>query len=560
MADISQLERALINADAAGDAGAARELAAEIQRARSQAQPTPQPVGRLEKIGMGAADPIHGGAQLLTQMLPEGVVSAGNRFNNWLADKTGLVARLPEGGVDQQVRERETEYQRQRAAAGESGFDGYRTIGNVVSPANIAFARLMPGAAAALTTKMGVGALGGAASAALSPVTEGDFSGGKAMQIASGAGFGAATPAVVHGVARAISPKASVNPKLQMLKQEGVKPTIGQTLGGAWNAAEEKAQSLPLVGDLISYNRRRAVEQFNNAAINRAVAPIGQKVDGVGTDAVRKAGDLISDAYDSAKAQLGAFRIDNQANSELSRLRMMATAGGALEGRERTAFNKYFSDYLGNRALTADKFKELDSKITNDIAKFTGSSDAYQQKLGDALKEVQRIINENARRANPAAAKALDAADAAYANLVRVEGAAVGGKAAEGVFTPGQLLTAVRGADKTVRDRGTGRGTALMQDLAVAGQAVLGNKVPDSGTAGRLGYAGLGALGMYDPMLTSAGLGTGLFAYAPPVQTFLRGAVSARPEFAQPVAKALKKAAPTLIPAGSQVGLGLLQY
>src|SRR5512139_2637724 len=64
----------------------------------------------VERFGMGMADPIQGGAQLLTKLLPDSVVQAGNAANNWLADKTGLVARLPEGGVDQQTREREAAY------------------------------------------------------------------------------------------------------------------------------------------------------------------------------------------------------------------------------------------------------------------------------------------------------------------------------------------------------------------------------------------------------------------------------------------------------------------
>lgn len=529
-----------------------------IAQSMSQQKPA-QEISRTEKIATGMADPIHGGAQLLTQSLPANVVQAGNRLNNWLADKTGLVAKLPEGGVDQQVREREAAYQAQRSAAGESGFDGYRMIGNVASPANIAISRLLPGLGAPMLTKMAVGAAGGAASAALSPVTEGDFAAEKKKQIGIGAAAGGATPLVVSGVSRVISPKASVNPDVKMLRSEGVKPTIGQTLGGTFNAVEEKATSLPLVGDAIAYNRRRAVEQFNNAAINRATAPIGKRVDGSGVDAVRKAGDLVSDAYDAAKSQLGAFKIDAQANGELNKLRMLASSG--LEGRERATFNKYFADYIGgNKALTADKFKEFDSKLTKDIASFSASSDAYQQKLGDALKEVQRIITENAKRANPDAAKALAAADKAYANLVRVEGAAVGGKLADGVFTPGQLMTAVRGADKTVRDRATARGTALMQDLASAGQNVLGNRVPDSGTAGRVFMGGgLGAAAYADPMLTGALTGSGLLAYTPAVQSLLRGAVASRPELAQPVAQAFKKTSPYLVPAGAQVGLGLLQ-
>lgn len=514
------------------------------------------PLTRTEKIAAGAMDPIHGGAQLLTKALPGAVVKAGNRANNWLADKTGLVARIPEGGVDQMVRDREQEYQSRRIAGGESGFDGYRVIGNVLSPANIALARVMP-AAGSLSTRMASGAAGGAASGLLNPVTEGDFSDEKAKQVGVGAVFGGITPALTGAMSRVISPKASVNPDLKLLKSEGVRPTLGQTLGGWPNSLEEKAQSIPLIGDLISRNRDVARQQFNNAAINRATSKIGQRVNGSGSDAVREAGDLIGDAYTKAKSQLGGFRVDQQGSSELSNLRMMASSG--LEGRERSAFNKYFKDYISqNRAFTPEKFKELDSKLTSDIAKFS-SGDAYQQKLGDALKEIQRVITENAKRANPQAAKMLSEADAAYANLVRVEGASVGAKGADGIFTPGQLLTSVRGADKSARDRATARGTALMQDLASAGQNVLGNKVPDSGTAGRLLLSGgLGAAGMTDLGVTAGLLGTGLALNSAPVQSLLRSLVSSRPELAQPVADALRKASPGLIPAGAQVGLGLL--
>ena len=87
------------------------------------------PMSRMDRFSQGLKDPINGGAQLLTNLLPKGVVDAGNTANNWLADKTGLVGRLPAGGVDQQVREQETKYQARR---GDSGLDGYRLAGNVL--------------------------------------------------------------------------------------------------------------------------------------------------------------------------------------------------------------------------------------------------------------------------------------------------------------------------------------------------------------------------------------------------------------------------------------------
>lgn len=512
----------------------------QAQALMEQAMPSvAKPLTRTEKVQTGAADIVHGGAQLLTKMLPEGVVKAGNDFNNWLADKTGLVAKLPEGGVDQQVRQREADYQARRAAAGETGFDGWRMVGGTVP------ALLTPQLrAATLPGQMALGAGYGAFSSAMAPVTQGDFAEEKTKQVATGTLLGAAAPVVVNGVSRLVSPKASVNPDLKLLKQEGVKPTIGQTLGGAANTIEEKATSLPLVGDAIASARNRAKEQFNQAAINRVTAPLGKKVDGVGTEAVKKAGDLAADAYDAAKAQLGGFRIDQAARTQLNSLRMLASRG--LEGRERTVFNGYFKDYIQNKnGLTAEAFKQLDSKLSNDIARYAGSSDAYQKNLGDALKEVQSIIRDNAIRANPQAASAMKAADQAWANLVRLEGASVAAKGTEGVFTPGQLMTAVRGADKSVRDRATARGTALMQDLAGAGTRVLGNKVPDSGTAGRLLPFGAGlAAATVDPLTTGLALGGGLAAYSQPFQSLLRGAVSSRPQFAQPLSDALRKTGP----------------
>ncbi len=207
MATIEQLGQALKNADAAGDVAAARALAAEIQRMRGAAPveaavTAPQePLSRLEKLGKGITDPITGGAQLLTNMLPKSLVDAGNAANNWLADKTGLVARLPEGGVDQQVREQEASYQARRKAQGESGFDAWRMGGNIISPANLAIAARTPAAVTA-AGRLGMGAASGAVGAALAPVSEGDFADEKLKQIGTGAAVGGALPVVTGSVKR----------------------------------------------------------------------------------------------------------------------------------------------------------------------------------------------------------------------------------------------------------------------------------------------------------------------------------------------------------------------
>lgn len=542
------------------------ELLDDVPKGRYEVLPEEPPAAKAPGrsiaagFGKGLRDPIDGGAQLLTNLLPDGVVQAGNNLNNWLADKTGLVGRLPEGGVDQQVRQQESAYQAQRGP--DAGVDWARIGGNVFNPANLALASKLP-AAASTMGRIGVGALGGAASAAMNPVTqEGDFASNKMQQVGIGAAGGALVPALTAGIGRIVSPAASRNPELQLLQREGVRPTIGQALGGRWNATEEKLQSLPLMGDMISKARNNAREDFNRAALNRVTAPIGTKASETGQAGVQQAGDMVSNAYTQAKNQLGNFRLDRQGVGELQKIRQMADMlpDETARGQFQKLWGTLANDISPNGTIKAEAFKRIDSKLAKEAARFSGAPDAYQQQLGDALGEVRTSITQNALRANPNAAAMMKAADTAYANLVRVEGASKNALQTGGFFTPGQLGSAVRQADQSVRDRATARGSALMQDLAGAGQSVLGNKVPNSATADRL-MLGAGGLGAYalNPAIP-AGLLGGAGLYTSPMQSLLRGAVTARPQAAQAVRNTLLQASPGFVPAGAQIGLGLLNY
>jgi hypothetical protein len=579
MDDMEQVYTALRNADAAGDTEAATKLANYIRSTQGSASTpvpavanTPAPMSIMDKIAKGMRDPLDGAAQLFEHVMPQGFNDANHAVNNWLADKLdpngAVLAKIPDAtdkksGFDTLINQQEQDYQAKRAQAGESGFDGYRTIGNVVSPMNLAVASRLPAAAAtaSLGIKAGVGALGGSALAALNPVTgDGDYWKNKGLQTAIGGAMGGSVPVVAAGVGRVISPRASVNPDVAMLTNEGVRPTIGQTLGGWANSMEEKAQSIPIVGDMIRSARMGARDDFNNAAINRATAPIGAEVEGSGTAAIRQAGDKISDVYDAGKALLGNFKIDGQAVNELQSLSQMAQQ---LPEKELSTFQTMLAtlkDQLTPQGhLLADGFKTFDSKIGKDADRFSGSTDAYQRQLGDSFLEMQRILTDNAKRANPQAAEMIDAANTGWANLVLIEKAAVSAKGTEGVFTPGQLMGAVRGSDQSVRDRATARGTALMQDLATAGQNVLGNKVPDSGTAGRVALGAIaGGAGVLNPAV-GAGLIGGAAAYTGPAQNVLRAAVSSRPDWAPALADAVNGGASSLIPVATQIGLGVRQ-
>ena len=509
------------------------------------AQPQGEPVSRSAKLLRGVKDPIDAGAQMLVNALPPDIVEAGNRFNNWLAENTGMVAPVPEGGVNQMVADDERAYQAQRAAAGESGIDAWRLGGNIAALA--AGSRYIP-VGKTLPARMAIGAGTGASFGALQPVTEetDDFWSAKAKQAALGGVVGGLAPAVLSGISRIISPKASVNPQLQALRAEGVKPTVGQAIGGKAAAAEEKLQSVPLMGDMISRARGQTLEMFNKAAINRAVAPIGGKVDGVGQESVKKAGDMLSQYYDDALNQVKHVRFDAKFDADVMQLRGMAQS---LVPSMRNKFDAALKNIVGGRmgpqrSMLGDVYKSVDSEIGKVASKYGKSSVASEQELGDALAQLQNLLKQQMMRSNPQVAQKLQAADAGWANLVRIEQAAKAAKNAEGVFTPAQLNAAIQMADDSVRGRAVARGTALMQDLGSAGQKVLGSRVPDSGTATRLMLGG-GAVGSaaISPAIP-AGLAVGGSLYTRPVQNALVRLIADRPQSAVPVAQFVRNLSP----------------
>lgn len=455
--------------------------------------------------------------------------------------------------VNDVIKRAEERYQSARGQAGSTGFDPMRMAGNVAITAPLAG---VGGVGSTLAGTVGRGAVSGAGFAALEPVTNGgeDYWADKAKQAGIGAAVGGVAAPVVNALGRLISPNASTNPQLKLLRDEGVQPTIGQTLGGAANTAEQMLQSVPILGDSIRGARGRALDQFNEAAINRATAPIGVTVKGSGQAAIKEAGDALSAAYDNALGSIRGVNFNTPAfNQNLAQLQQMASN---LTPEMEKKFNGVLNNIvLGrmspNGSMLPEVFKKVDSEVGQMAANYSGSMSASERELGAALGQLKANLFNEVKASNPHVATALDAADKGWANLVRIEKAGQAAVNNEGVFTPGQFNGAIRGADQTVRNRATARGTALGQDLGNAGQEVLGNKYPDSGTAGRM-MMGAGALasGAINPAIPAALVG-GAAVYSPPVQNMLRFLMANRPDAAPQVRNYLRKIAPyTAVAAG----------
>jgi len=513
------------------------------KRRKDKPKKPAKPITNIEQVQTGMADPIHGGAQFLTHLLPEGVVNAGNRLNNWLADQGVPLARIPEGGVDQMVADRESEYQARRAAAGESGMDWGRLTGNVLSPVNAAVASRIP-AVGSLGVKMAGGATGGIALSALSP-TSGEYWPEKGKQMAIGGIAGGALPAITQGLSRVIRPQT--RPEVTKLLKEGVELTPGQIGGGMVQRTEDALVSAPFAGDAVKQAQMRGLESFNRTAINRSLKPLGKTLPkGIkaGREAIDYAINSLDDAYDDLLPKLSGS-IDDQFKGDVNTVFAMGQnmAKPQADQLKRIIKNEIISRFTKQGNATGTTIKEIESKL-GVMSRDFGRSENYDvRNLSGAVTELQAALRRMVERANPAYSKELTQINSGYANLLRVQKAAGAAGAREGIFTGSQLQSAVRALDPSKNKRAFARGEALMQDLSEPAKSVMSQTVPDSGTPLRL---------MVNNPLTAAYGGIkaipAWMLYSRPGTKAAELALTARPSVAAPVSKAIQQASPYLTP------------
>jgi hypothetical protein len=538
--------------------------APQKQAAPAAPAPTEQQVADTSmgaRFMRGVMDPLDAAAQMLEQAIPAPVNRVLTKANNALADY-GMFAHVPEqGGVTQLVKDREAQYQQSRAAVGQDGIDLARITGNVVSPVNYVpaagAAKLAQGASKALPAMVKGGVASGAVYGGLTPVTEdGSFAANKAKQVALGATVGGAIPVAGRGLSRVIRPNTA--PEVKALMSEGVTPTPGQILGGAWKSAEEKLSSVPLLGAAIRSGQARATDDLNRAALNRTLAPLGEKLPKdvpVGREGISFVEGRLSTAYNTVLDKIGAVKFDPKLSSELKSLAGMF--GNAAKPREQA---KHLERILDNEIkgrlnpqgfMTSEAMKKAQSRLTEIASSYKASANPDERELGAALSEAGRSMRSWVARQAPQHAAELKKIDAGWANFKRVQRAASGVGAEGGEFSAAQLQNAVKALDRS-KDKGAfARGAAPMQDLSEAAKKVLANRVPNSGTADRSMAAGMLAAplaggAMINPALAYAALPAAM--YTRPGQNALAKLLTQRPQSADAVAKKLEKLLPLVTP------------
>lgn len=537
MPTIEELERALINADKAGDADAARAIAREIDAQINVAPKVVVEAERPASVPAGVARSVAGGLMLDFADELEAAVRSGAI--------SGPEYEKQASRIRQQQKQFETEYPGVSLTAKIAGGLAFPAVG--VARAGARGMSLMP----ELLTGAGLGAAAGYGA------SEQPYMGLEdALQ---GAVAGGLTAGAMAPITRLIAPR--VRPEAQQLMREGVEVTPGGMFGGALQRLEQAAESVPITGAAITRARERGMESFDIASVNKVLKNIDPKLkvpSGYSpADAINFANDEISKQYNKVVPQLKFdpqdinFRIslDNSVKRHKSLPRQ--------EFNELKRQSGMLVDDL-SRATDPRDIQRVKSEFSQRSFDLVNSSDANQKALGRAMQDLNRTFFASLENQNKNIAKELKKADRAETDYRRVASAFARSTAGE-VSTPAQLAQTIRQMSQSGGRIGFAEGRASpLQSFAQAGERVLGTKLPTSGTAERgmvgnvLTGGGLAGLGYLSPEAGVTALGAALASPAlysqASTKTILPYLFQRRPQFIQEFGERARLAAPLSVP------------
>jgi len=265
--------------------------------------------------------------------------------------------------------------------------------------------------------------------------------------------------------------------------------TAGQAYGGKIGSIEQKI-STPFLQESIQEARRRPQQMFVRETIDEAMKPLGIKVpEGfTGETAVDFAEDAIGEAYDAVvpKAKFNAIK----PNAKIEEILNKAVSDKVFDATDLKAFRKKLNEsyfrFMRNPDAGGEAFKTAESKLSGQIKSSIIKGDETELRV---FREIQEAIRDEFAKQNPDLPD-LQAANKAYRNMrpiVKLSDARV---SSGGEFTPAALVRA--------ETRGRPR-TSPEVIRAREARDILGQTVPDSGTAGRIALGEMSPFTAYTP-------------------------------------------------------------
>jgi hypothetical protein len=431
-----------------------------------------------------------------------------------------------------------------RSSQGESGIDWARLAGNVTTGLVPGMALERGALAAGVTGPLKRGAIVGAGEGAIMPVTDTDYWKQKVADLYTGAAVGGIGQKVISGASRILKPK--VGEAEQQIRDLGVTPTVGQTLGGVVNSTEEFLAVIPFIRDFVKNAREDSFNQFRVGVLNKALKKVDEKLpaDLTGYKPIQQAFDTVSKKYDEALKGT-SFVFDTAAKKKLAQsLNVRLDAPEQAQNTFRNIVdNNVLSKLNNNPKIDGQTFKKMESDLNTKIFKYSGSPNVADKEIADALRNTLSELKSVFARQNPEQSSKLRKVDAAYRELSIAEDASK--RSQTGQFTPENYSAAVKENVAGRKKRAFGRGKAFNQDLSSAAVEVLGGSDKDQLSkiiTGAVGTGG-GGYGVYatDPLVAAVLGGLTASSYTKSGKKAVDALIRKRPEIVKQVGELIDR-------------------
>ena len=411
--------------------------------------------------------------------------------------KSGFTGRTPEQKA--RVKELTAILSSEKKVKTDAQDARYKGVRDDLRASNAEFARQNP------KTAMGLELAGGITTPVLGAAKAATIGGKIARGSLQGAGFGAAYGAgnademedvgrdtllqgaaggaiggVLSGAGAVLAPKLQQGAK--EFANKGIPITPGQAFGGLTDWVEQKVGAV-MPG--INKSRNRAVQKWNNSLIDDVLEQLGVKAGNLGDDLlanVHAGKEVLSKSYDDVlpfigiKDKVGLTKAINAVKKD----QILSDSAEKTLTKEMSKIQ----GFLAGKNISGESVKNIQSHLGQRIQAYSGTTNADDKAIGNALSETLDTLMTQVQKQNPKYADKLKAVNKAYAKFIRIENAA--SKLTDGeTFTPKGFASAVRQSDKSKRKNAVAAGKALMQGESRQAK-ILGNKLADSGTAGNL--------------------------------------------------------------------------
>ncbi len=325
----------------------------------------------------------------------------------------------------------------------------------------------------------------------------------RAMGAGLGAGAGLIGNRVGAGVMRGAGAtmRGVVNPAADALRARGVPLTVGEVLGGGWKKAQDAMASIPVVGSMVERRALDGRQAFNRAAFNEAGETINAPINATGQQGVEALDGARSQAYrdalDPTQVDLNDPQFINDIGDLGNQIARIPDTDNARTAAMDAIQYRMGSAVQPDGTLTGRDFQEAYRGLSR-AGRERGPNTAYAHEFGQVMRSGQDALTGTLQRQAPEAYEGFLNANNANRHLNILADAVNAAKNQDDVlFTPAQLGTAATANARNFASKvAAARGDRPFNDLALAGQQVMGQRLPDSGTAARamvgLGLTSLG--------------------------------------------------------------------